>query len=126
MSSSLQIEESTFDERITVGRYVEKNAFSKYCNSSYFKANKLYTGGSRNFRDSNGHFPYKLKIPSGSYTTTKEIFKYFLSLNDYLKACQESIETGHTSMQEIWVWNSISSNYEKVNFNLLIQLANKK
>ena len=127
MASSLPLEDPNFIERITVGRYVEKNAFSKYCNSSYFKANKLYGSGvNYSLRNSYGRFPYELKIPSGSYTTIKEIFKYLLSLKDYLKACQESIEKGHTSIQEIWVWNSVSSNYEKVNFNLLIQLANKK
>ena len=47
-------------------------------------------------------------------------------LSDYLKACQESMEKDYTEIQEIWVWNLVTNNYDKIDFIELIKLAEKK
>tara|TARA_B110000967_G_scaffold133966_1_gene136803 strand:- start:438 stop:2873 length:2436 start_codon:yes stop_codon:yes gene_type:complete len=53
-------------------------------------------------------------------------FAKVIGIDDYLKACNESIVNKETQIQEILVWDTKTLKYEKVDFSRLIQLAKQK
>lgn len=53
-------------------------------------------------------------------------FDKVIGIDDYLKACNESIVNKETQIQEILVWDTKTLKYEKVDFSRLIQLAKEK
>ena len=117
-----------------VSNALRKNEFSKYIEKSW---DKYVTGDKKDELDESDinvfwyprikYYAWKRdKKNFYSYITLKDFFKDFISLTDYLKACKESIDKEYTEIQEMWVWNNVTNNYDKVNFEELIQLAEQK
>lgn len=100
---------------------LRKNAFSKYLKKSLDKYVTKDKNGSLEIKEYSWN-----RYESTFYITINDFFKDFISLTDYLKACKESISKEYTEIQEIWVWNKSIGNYDKVNFEELIQLAEEK
>lgn len=98
------------------------NSFSKYIKipktpNGYFSLDDL------------SKEPYNLTIKK---TTRRPYYKlgYFfnevISITNYLKACFESIQNNGTEIQYLMIWNRESDKWDKVDFENLIKIAEKK
>lgn len=79
---------------------IKKNSFSKYVKSNRGNLN--------------------------SKQTLTYFFNNVLSISDYLKACKESVDKNYTEIQEIWVLNKKTNEYDLINFSELIKLSEEK
>jgi hypothetical protein len=103
----LNILKSSHYSKDSYGNALRKNAFTKF-----LKTNTI---------------PWKRDDSERCfYITVEDFFNNIIVLSDYLKACQESMEKDYTEIQEIWVWNLVTNNYDKIDFIELIKLAEQK
>ena len=58
--------------------------------------------------------------------SSQNFFKNIISIENYLKACQEFIINKKTEVQSIYVWNYLTKKYDLVDFQKLIEIAEKK
>lgn len=106
--------------------------------NNYYEKNKQKTYNSKKSNSFNKYLklkgayytmsilPWEKKKTSNYYAyneiTLLDFFDNVISIEDYLKACLESIELGETEIQEIWVWNNVKNEYERVDFYKLIEV----
>jgi len=71
-----------------------------------------------------------LKLVEDIYGNTKyslsNFFTHVISMEDYLKACKESIDSAGTEIQEIWLWNFKTKKWDIADFDNLIKIARQK
>jgi len=66
----------------------------------------------------------RYNMPKDSYVYPNDVNDYIISFLDFIKVAKEIIK--NSEIQEIWVWNNVSNKYDKVDFDVLIELAEKK
>ena len=86
----------------------EFNPFKKYLKNTNYNTYK-------NFKT----------ISSYKYITLSDFFDQYISLSDFLSASRESIDNGHSEIQELWIWDSFLDKYVLFDFNKAIELAKK-
>ena len=87
-----------------------------------FKSNKTF---SKHIKGDASSLPWR-KEDGYKYLSLRDFFDYIITIEDYLRACKEIIENSRTNVREVWVWNHKTNNYDKANFEELIQLAEQK
>jgi hypothetical protein len=86
----------------------EFNPFKKYLKNANYNTYK-------NFKT----------ISTYKYITLSDFFDQYISLSDFLSASRESIDNGHSEIQELWIWDSSLDRYVLFDFNKAIELAKK-
>ena len=58
--------------------------------------------------------------------SSQDFFKNVISIENYLKACEEFIVNKKTEVQSIYVWNYLTEKYDLVDFQKLIEISKQK
>lgn len=112
---------SVFTEKIT--RENSDNKFFKFLISK--NPNEIYKN--LPWRDNKDKFiaEYdRYNMPMDSYVYPNIVNDYIISFLDFIKVAKEIIQS--SEIQEIWIWNNVTNKYDKVDFDALIKLAEKK
>jgi hypothetical protein len=85
-------------------KYLKNNNYNTYKNSKTVKSSQF------------DEVLYK-------YITLQDFFDQYISLTNFLSASKESLEDGHSEIQEIWIWDSVSNKYVLFDFTKALELA---
>lgn len=109
-----------------IQQITKKNTDNKFYKFLKIKdPNEIYKNLPWRDDDDNVIGEYKgFNMPTGSYVYPNSINDYIISFSDYIKAAKEIVQS--TEIQEVWVWNSVTEKYDKVDFDELMQLAEQK